>query len=301
MTTKTKPPAIDKFELVSNQIIEILERGVKPWERPWFGDAPMNLISGHVYKGQNPLLCGISMLYYEHKRPHYVGLTQGRELGWKLIKGSKSTWIKWGGSALREVENADGSIDKESFAFAKWHNVFNVECWDDSESDRKVSEFAVAVGKPKPTDWLISDAERFVAKQEVSVVFGGDRAFYSPAVDKIMVPEFHSFTSVEAYYATLLHEFGHSTGHQKRLNRDMTGGFGSDKYAKEELIAELTAAFLCNELQLTPRLEHHASYIGSWLQGLKNDKKYFFDAVASAKRASEFLMTKAGIPQAVAV
>lgn len=296
MTTKTKT-AIDKFELVSNQIAEILERGIKPWERSWFGDAPMNLVSGHVYKGQNPLLCGISMLYYEHKRPHYVGMSQGKELGWKLIKGSKSTWIKWGGSGCKEVEKEDGSVEKESFSFAKWHNVFNVECWDDSESDRKIADFThqIPLAELKNSDSLIQDAERFVAHQEVSVVFGGDRAFYSPTVDKIMVPEFHSFTSIEGYYATLLHEFGHSTGHPTRLNRDLTGGFGSVKYAKEELVAELTAAFLCNELQLTPRLEHHASYIGSWLQGLKNDKKYFFDAVSSAKRASEYLMTKAGL------
>lgn len=296
MTTKTKT-AIDKFELVSNQIAELLEKGIKPWERPWIGDAPMNLVSGHKYQGQNPLLCGISMLIQEHAQPYYIGMSQGKELGWKLTKGSKSTWIKFGGTVSKEVEKEDGSVGKEFYGTFKWHNVFNVQCWDDSESDRKISEFTskIAPFVPKNTDALIADAERFVRMQETPITFGGDSAFYVPSADKIMLPEFHAFRNVESYYATMLHELGHSTGHHTRLNRDLSGSFGSASYAKEELVAELAAAFLCNELEITPQLEHHASYLGHWLDKLRSDKKYFFDAIASAKRASEFLMTKAGL------
>jgi antirestriction protein ArdC len=119
---------------------------------------------------------------------------------------------------------------------------------------------------------------------------GGDRAFYHASTDQIRLPELSSFQSLSGYYATAIHELGHWTGHKSRLDRDLSGSFGSQSYAFEELIAELTAAFILNEFNYQAELEHHASYLDNWLQALKNDKKYFFKAANLASKASEFLL-----------
>lgn len=299
MVTKSKKQAIDKFDLITSQICELLEKGTKPWEKPWFGVRPRNLISSYIYQGYNPLLCSLSMLTYDYSSPYFVGRCQAFDLNWRMIKGSKATWIRKGGNGVREVELEDGTKKQEFVGHCQWDGIYNIACWDDSESDIKIASLVSQI-EPQTTinaDHRIEAIEAFVAKQEPRVTNGGDSACYSPQVDAVMLPKFTAFTSVEKYYATLIHELVHGTGHPTRLNRDLTGAFGSAKYANEELIAELAAAFVCNELGITSQIEHHASYIDSWLQALKGDKNYFFTAARDARKAADYLLQKAGLLQ----
>jgi len=252
--------AIDKFDLVTHKIVQLLEQGTVPWHKPWNanGDAPANLLTGHAYQGINPLLCQIDCLVHDWQSPLFVSFNQAKEMNWTIQKGAKSTWIKWGANGVKTIKQDDGSTTQQFYHSFKWHNVFNVAWIDDTKSDRKVTDFmpqradAEATVKPR-----IETVEQFVGKQGASVRFGGNQAFYVPSIDKIQLPHLQDFDSPELFYATYIHELGHWTGHQSRLNRDLSAQFGSRQYAREELVAELSAAFVCNTLCIGVNVQHH--------------------------------------------
>jgi antirestriction protein ArdC len=291
--------ASDKFQIVTDKLIQILEAGVKPWSKPWHSAKSesifKNLISGHCYSGINPILCLIDCLLLDDERPYFVGFSQAKELGWKLQKGSKSTWLRWGGTVAKEVENEEtGESSKQFYNAGKWLNVFHISLFDDSNAKVKIAD-RIADLDEKPveinTEARLSEVDNFITATRAKIKHGnGSRAFYTPAVDAIVLPEFSQFTSATAYYATAIHELTHWTGHQTRCDRDLSGSFGSKSYAYEELIAEIGAAFTCNEFGITNEIENHASYIASWLEALKNDKKFFFKAASEARKASEYLL-----------
>jgi len=140
-----------------------------------------------------------------------------------------------------------------------------------------------------PTD-LLDNAEAYVSNSGASITFGGDVACYSPVADKIKCPTPDQFDSTESYYGVLLHELVHWTGHKTRCNRDLLNSFGSEDYAKEELVAELGAAFLCSDLGITPEpRQDHAGYLASWLKVLKSDKKFIVRAATKAQAAIDHL------------
>lgn len=120
---------------------------------------------------------------------------------------------------------------------------------------------------------------------------GGGRAAYTPTHDYIIMPRPENFEREENYYATTLHELSHWTGHESRLGRDLSGRFGDDAYAAEELIAELSSAFLMGSFGLEDAtIEGHASYLDSWLRVLKADKSAIFTAAAAAQKAHDFIL-----------
>jgi antirestriction protein ArdC len=139
----------------------------------------------------------------------------------------------------------------------------------------------------------ISSIEALTVKSGAKLQFGGDRAYYSPSQDYIAMPHKTQFNSEASYYATLLHELSHWSGHKSRLDRDLSGRFGNEAYAAEELIAELSAAFLCARYSITGELRH-SSYIASWLRVLKNDNKAIFKAAALAQKSADYLAGFAG-------
>ena len=290
MSKKSDFAPSDKFQIVTDRLINLLENGVKPWNKPWSSTGYQNLISGHLYTGINPLLCATDCLLKKYKEPYFLGFSQAKEKGWTIKKGSESTWIRWGGSYSVENENDQGEKVKEFRSAAKWLNVFNIACFDDSQADIKIDQLlnkALPIKHDHTPDQVM---ESFIKSQGAKINHGGDRAFYHQSSDQINLPELSSFSRLSAYYATAIHELGHWTGHKSRLDRDLSGRFGSQSYAFEELIAELTAAFVLNEFNYQAELEHHASYLDNWLQALKNDKKYFFKAASLASKASEFLL-----------
>ena len=145
------------------------------------------------------------------------------------------------------------------------------------------------------TEPRIAEAERLIEAQQAAIVFGGNRACYSPKADQIHLPTYESFSTTQAYYATAIHELSHRTGHASRLARDLTSKKGSPGYAFEELIADMSAAFVCSVLGLKPDLEHHASYLASWMRLIADDKQAFFRAYRLAQAAADLLLANADL------
>lgn len=299
----TKKARTDKYKIATNKILRLLEQGTKPWIKPWksYGNAkaPQNLISGHVYQGCNPILALVDMITNAWECPYFISFNQAKNHGWKIKKGSKATSILFAHQFSTEVENDNGDPETKSFFTQKWYNVFNIACLDDSDSDQKIVDFinhklADSSAIPNNPDNPIDIAEKFINSQNADINFGLNRAFYSPSSDKIGMPDFNAFSNAPQYYATLIHELIHRTGHSSRLNRDLSGGFGSKKYAFEELVAELGSVYVCNTLLLdwNCELDNHASYLQNWLSILKEDNKAFFRASLLAQKASNYLLDR---------
>ena len=299
MTLKSKPAA-DKYQMVSDKILQLLEEGTVPWRKPWFATPYMNLVGGNLYSGRNPLYCAIDCMINGWDESFFVGFNQGKKIGWQLAKGSKSTWIRFGGTGSKEVEDKDtGEMKQAFYGMHKWHNVFHVSCWDDSEGDVKKVELIAKHGDKFPQTLLTEpkpqELQQFIDAQQATISHGGDRCFYSPSRDEIRMAPYESFSSADAYYAVHVHELGHWTGHKGRLARDMSGAQGSVQYAKEELVAEFTSAFVCNQLGIESRMEQHASYIDSWKKIIKEDGKAVFKAMDQATIAADLLLSNAGL------
>jgi len=294
----TKHEASDKFQIVTDKLVQLLETGVKPWSKPWHSQNSesifRNLVSGHCYKGINPIICLIDILSLGDDRPYFVGFSQAKELDWKLKKGSKSTWLRWGGTVAKSTENENGETEKHFYNACKWLNVFHVSLFDDSEAKIKIADYAAKYEGVKleviNPDARLTEADRLITSTGAKIRYGGGRACYSPDADMILMPDFEQFTSASSFYATAIHELSHWTGHKTRCDRELSGHFGSANYAYEELIAEIGAAFTCNHLGISGEMENHASYIASWIKALKDDKKFFFKAATEARKASEFLI-----------
>jgi antirestriction protein ArdC len=287
--------ATDKFQLISDKLIALIEQGVKPWTKPWHSTPYQNLVTGHQYQGINPILCAIDMFLYDWQHPFFIGFAQAKQMGWTIKKGSRSTWIRWGGTNIKEIEDPEtGESKKEFFSAFKWMSIFNVACLDDSQSDRKVNDYIQALSnlhKPINNASRIDRAEEFIQKHNPKTKFGGNKAFYHPATDTIRLPVYDDFSHAIAYYGTYIHELAHWTGHSSRCHRPLNNKFGTQAYAFEELIAELGAAMVCNELGINSELEHHAAYLDSWLKIFSGDKKAFFQAAGQAAIAANYLIS----------
>jgi antirestriction protein ArdC len=244
----------------------------------------------------------ISNLTYGYESPYYLTFSQAKSLGWFPQKGAKSTWIRFAGTGVKEAENEQGEATEQRFNFAKWSNVFSTDCIDDSAGEKKIADLIIESLDPRPDnpDEKIISIEEFIANTSAVITHGGNRACYSPSRDEIRLPEFSQFEDAEKYYATALHELIHWTGHQSRLDREgiRTGNFGDTTYAFEELIAEIGCAFVGQEIfpaYLAQDLEHHASYLQSWLIALRKDHQALFKAISQAQKAANFLMEKGGV------
>jgi len=282
----------DKYQIVTDKLIGLLEKGVKPWTRSWSSNGESvfkNLASGHCYTGINPIICAIDMLSLGSNDPYFVGFSQAKELGWKLQKGSKATWLGWGRSF--PVEEEDGT--QKWAGAAKWLNVFHCSLFDDADAEIKISDRIASYNTGDRSevnpDARIPEVEDFINLTGAKISYGGGRAFYTPTADAIQMPAINSFESANSFYATMIHELTHWTGHSSRCDRTLSGKFGSKDYAYEELIAEIGAAFGCNDFGIDSEMDSHASYIDSWLERMKSDKKFFFKAASEARKANQFL------------
>lgn len=295
-TSKSKPKACDKFQLIADKLLVLMASGTLPWRKPWSTTPYANAITGHRYQGLNPLLCQVDVMANDYSTTLFAGFAQAKEHGWQLRKGSKATWLRWGGTIRKEEEDAlTGELTEKFFTSVKWLQVFNLDCFDDSEADTKIADVTARFKGPENPDPRIDDAEGLIEAQDAEIRFGGNRAFYNPSRDCIRLPNFADFSSAELYYSTAIHELAHWTGHESRLNRNLKGSFGSEDYAFEELVAELGAAFVCNELGLTPALEHHASYLEHWASLIEQDNKAFFRATTLAQKAANLLLANADV------
>lgn len=283
----------DIYTRITNQIVSHLEKGVRPWGRPWNAEHAAGRITrplrhnGKPYSGINVLCLWASAMAQNFAAPIWMTFKQASELDAHIRKAEKGSLVVYANSITRKEtdERTGDEIDRE-IPFLKGYTVFNVE---QIEGLPEIY-YAKAVPTRDPVS-RIEHAEKFFAALGATIQHGGNRAFYSIASDAIQMPPFESFQDADSYYATLAHECTHWTGSKTRLDRDFGGHrFGSEGYAVEELVAELGAAFLCAELELAlePR-EDHASYIATWLKVLAADNRAVFTAAAHAQRAAEFI------------
>ena len=287
----------DLHEEITAQILTALEGGRESWDALWDNSlrlgVPYNHSTGKAYAGINILTLWNTAARKGYEVNAWMTYKQAQEQGGQVRKGEKSTL----GMFYKPIEDKsqDADSDEENGTrrrmMAKAFYLFNVAQIDGLE----------VLPEPKaPTFSPIADAEAIITASGAEVRHGGTRAFYSPAMDFVQMPSLDRFQSAENYYATILHELTHWTGHKSRLAREYGQRFGDRAYAFEELIAELGTAFLCARLGMVgATLEGHADYIGEWLKILGTDKRAVMTAASQAERAADYLaqMLEAGATQ----
>lgn len=283
----------DIYTRITDSIVAELEKGARPWVKPWSAEHAAGRITrplrhnGQPYTGINILSLWASATVQNFTAPIWMTYRQAMELGAHVRKGEKGSPVVYANSIKRTEDAADGSGETErEIHFLKGYTVFNVE-----QIDGLPEHYTSKPAAPVETLPRITRAEQFFAATGATIRHGGTRAYYAPGPDHIQMPPFEAFRDAESYYATLAHEGTHWTLHKSRLDRSFDSKrFGDDGYAMEELVAELGAAFLCADLALTPELrDDHASYLDHWLKVLKSDKRAIFSASAHAQRAADFL------------
>lgn len=296
----------DVYQRVTDKIIADLEKGELTWLKPWSaGNTDGRIVkplrhNGMAYSGINVLMLWGAAMESGYLSPYWMTFKQAIELGAHVRKGERGNPVVYASTITRIEEQDDGSEEERTIPFMKAYTVFNVEQIDGLPAHYHV--------RPEPIidpAQRIDHAEGFFAATGAEIRYGGNQAYYSGGTDHVQMPVFESFRSPEAYYATLAHELTHWTKHPKRLDRDLgRKRWGDEGYAREELVAELGAAFLCADLALTPEPgTDHAAYIQSWLKVLKEDKRAIFSAAAHAQRAADFLhglQVKSGTAEGIA-
>ena len=283
----------DVYQTITDQIIEELERGVRPWRKPWSADHMAGRVllplrhNGVPYRGVNVLALWMAALAKGYHSPIWMTFKQAIDLGGAVRKGERASLTVYANSLTRTNTNeATGEATESEIHYMKGYSVFNTE-----QIDGLPAQF---YAPPAPvTDTLprIDRAETYFASVGADIRHGGADAYYAIGSDHIQMPPFEAFQDAESYYATLAHEATHWTRHASRLDRDLgRKRFGDAGYAMEELVAELGSAFTCTALDLNPALRsEHASYIGHWLKVLKEDKRAIFTAATHAQTAADFL------------
>lgn len=283
----------DVYTLVTDNIVAALDAGTIPWHKPWAaaGGMPRNLASRKPYRGMNVLLLSLGQPYLS---PWWLTFKQAQDLGGHVRKGEKSSLVTFWKFREGKKDTGDDSASEDwpqehQAPLLRYYSVFNVEQCEGIEAPPS-SEF-----QPKAHERLAL-CEELVAEMPLRPAIQRDarHACYSPALDRVGIPDLSQFETAEAYYATLFHELVHSTGHVSRLARPTLGApppFGTPDYSKEELVAEFGAAFLCGHAGIfTATAENQTAYINGWLAVLKKDKRLLPIAAAQAQRAADFIL-----------
>lgn len=273
----------EKHLAVTEKLIAELEHGCAPWVRPWASTAlPRNIATKRSYRGANIVGLWMSQMMSDYPSADWLSFRQALGLGGNVRKGEHGTPIFFYTIVERDDEDADRA---RRIPILRSYTVFNVAQCDGLEiaDDQSAKE---------PFERL-ADAEAFIAAIGATIRYGGDRAYYSPDRDEIVLPHRESFIAPEHFYATTLHECSHFSGAKHRLAREFGKRFGDNAYAFEELVAELSSAYLCAELNI-PGTLRHPEYLASWVTILRADAKALLTAGARASEAADFLARLAG-------
>jgi len=287
--------SFDLYQTVTDQIVAMLETGVVPWRSPILGRSkaghPRNLNTGKHYRGVNVFLLAFTSFAKGYGSSYWLTFNQARERGGSVRKGEKSSMVVF----WKQYETNDKQTGEPvRVPVLRYYNVFNAEQIDGIEIPDAV--------KFEPIDFQPIEAAEQLGDGYLDgpavLHDGGQQAFYRPAADTVHMPEKTRFASVEHYYSTLFHELSHSTGHSSRLDRKLDTDpkpFGSSDYGKEELVAEMSAAFLCSHAGIQPTvIENQAAYVAGWLKQIKADKKLVISAAGQAQRAADWIRNERG-------
>ena len=288
---KASSPKIDIYTRVTDQIVAALEAGARPWCQPWKSAAgtatlsrPLRL-NGIPYRGINILLLWTEAQEKGYCANTWMSYKQAEALGAYVRKGERGAMVVYANTVTKSEVDDRGDEVEQSIPFLKAYTVFNIQQIENLPAD--LTPQPAEEGSPLE---LMTEPEAFFRATGASFRHGGSRAFFAPGANFIQLPEPSSFKDAESYVAIKAHELGHWTGHKDRLAREFGTRFGDAAYAFEELVAEISSAFLCADMgiSLEPR-EDHAAYLSSWLQVLKQDKRAIFSAAAHAQKAVDFL------------
>ena len=272
----------DLYQEVTDKIIAQIEGGKIPWIKPWtnsgHGGMPYNAITGKEYRGINSMI-----LFAPGPGEGWLTYKQAQQVGAQVRKGEKGSMIVFFKPLKIEDKNApaDAADKSKTIPMLKYFTVFHASQVDNLPAKYQPKECAPISEKVR-----IEAAEKMLSQANVN--HGGDRAYYRPATDSIQLPNQDQFKSVDDYYATALHELTHWTGHASRCAREYGKRFGDTAYAREELVAEMGAAFLCAKAGIAGQLQH-AAYLQSWLGVLKADKRAVLVAAGAAQKAVDFV------------
>jgi antirestriction protein ArdC len=289
----TRPQTADLYQRVTAQIVACLEQGVRPWHKPWNAEHAAGRITRPLrgncvpYQGINVLMLWGAAMERGYAAPIWMTFKQALELGGAVRKGERGSQVVFASKVTRSETDAEtGEESERDIPFLKGYTVFNVE-----QIDGLPEHFSAPAAPRLDPVQRIAHADAFFTATGASVRHGGNQAYYSVTSDIVQMPFFETFMDAESYYATLAHELTHWTRHPSRLDRSFgRKRFGDEGYAMEELVAELGAAFLSADLDLTPEPRaDHAAYIGHWLAVLKKDSRAIFTAASYAQRAADFL------------
>ncbi len=300
MTTSTRK---DCYTEITNAIIADLEKGIRPWVRPWAAGAaaPCRPLRNNAepYRGINVLWLWRAAAIAGYTSPYWFTFRQALEFGAHVRKGEKASLVVYANLYTKTEEDDDREPKERQIPFLKAYSVFNADQIENIPP--QFTPRAATVDESNFDHWPNAQAQEFFANTGATLREDVSRAYYSVLEDAVYMPPLGKFEEAERYYSTLAHEMTHWTGHPTRVPRNFPRLVcGTSNYAREELVAELGAAFLCADLglSLSPRADH-ADYIGNWLQVLRNDKRAIFQAAALAQKASDFLHHLQPQPRAV--
>jgi antirestriction protein ArdC len=270
------------YEIITSRILDSLKSGVVPWRCPWSVETPRNLVSGREYRGVNVLLLQSAAF----SSPHWLTFKQAKDVGGSVKRGERGCPVVfWKIYDKADRASADGERDRRFLL--RYYTVFNIAQTEGIEAPalRARSAFdpigaceAIVAGYPDPP----------------TIVHGGGRACYSPALDRVQMPGRESFGAPAEYYSTLFHELTHSTGAASRLERKGVTDpirFASHDYAFEELVAECGSAFLAAQAGISvATLDNSAAYVASWAKKVKSEPRWIVEAAAQAAKAADWIL-----------
>lgn len=275
--------SIDVYQTVTDKMVAALEAGTVPWRKPWdsVNGRPQNM-DGRPYRGINVMLLALS----GYASPFWLTFKQAKARGGSVNKGERSTMVVF----WRQIKVEDkGTGEDRTIPLLRYYNVFNLDQTSDVKEPGRVTAWRNRVaGLPFEP---VADAQSIVDGYPNPPAIGYEsEAFYVPATDRITVPRPGDYARAEEFYSTLFHEMGHSTGHPDRLNRSIANRFGSHDYGREELVAEMTAAFLCAEAGIEATHENSAAYLASWIATISEDNRAVVTAAGAAQRAADHIL-----------
>lgn len=276
------------YEIVTEQIIKQLESGTAPWRKPWRCEPPANLVSGKEYRGINPFL----LASQGYGSRYWVTFNQANKLGGHVRKGEKSSIVTfWKIGEFSKENKETGKLEDRKSILLRYYSVFNVEQTEGIADKLGLGNTGPRVPNIEACDALVSGMPNSPRMEQ------SNAAWYRPSTDTVGMPSKSLFGNAEEYYSTLFHELTHSTGHASRVGRDGIediASFGSESYSKEELIAEMGAAFLCGLTSISPAtLSNSASYLQHWIKRLRGDSKLLVSAASAAQKASDYIRNTA--------
>ncbi|MDD7165872.1 MAG: zincin-like metallopeptidase domain-containing protein [Clostridia bacterium] len=313
MSNEEKNAAYEKLtpqrKQLVDKVMENLEKGNLFWTQGWVSSgAPESAITGKKYRGINNLFLSLIAMSENYGDNRWATFKQMEEKGWTFKKDEEGNSLAKGKGAsieyyeMRDKETKrrfdrsvlDGMtaseqqeyMDKNVYWLRKFYRVFNCSLMDGVPVKEKPQ---IDVNDRNDRAEAILD---YWDKNEAKIVYGGSRAFYRTDTDEVHLPERADFKSMQEFYSTALHEIGHSTGHESRLNRDLSGRFGSEGYAMEELRAEIASIFMEQDLEIEPsegRLQNNAAYIQSWKEEIKENPNALFTAITDADKIAKYV------------